>query len=614
MNFNNDDLIKNGRLIAVQLLGEPNPRLSNEDDLRFGTYGSLSFKTSSGQWFDFENQQGGGVVDLIKAYGSANESIKDQIEKYTGQKQKANGIKTPTETYDYRDENNNLKYQVIRYEPKTFRQRSADGSYSLKNIRPLAYNLPSLLSREDDPIYIVEGEKSCNALISCGYLATTNSGGAGNFQAELVPYFKDRAVILVEDNDEAGRNHVRKVGRLLQGVAKSILHISFQGKADKYDVSDFLNENHHSKLRDNSKFWKDEKPFQEVQQVPSEDKDKYTILSLQDLKKLPRPTFLINRWLPSQSLSVLYGESGAGKTFVCLDMALSICTNKEWWGHAVKEGSVLFIAGEGVYGLSKRVQAWEKEYGNARNFYLIGESIPLLDEESLDRLLYSIGSLKQQFSLVIIDTISRALSGSDENSASEMSGFVDACSHIQKLTSATVMGIHHTGKDQSRGLRGSSVLKGAVDCSILVKRNTDEQIHLSIDKMKDSEPPDDIYLDMLPIEIGTHLNPESSLVLKESETIQRSVKQGKTNNNQSLFLKALQKAINTHGKIENHYNIPQDTATVNLNVWKNQTLESTPYEDDRVFSQAFKRGVSALLDKNLVGCYQQHYWIIRRKT
>ncbi|OUW99488.1 MAG: hypothetical protein CBD88_00755, partial [Flavobacteriales bacterium TMED228] len=138
--------------------------------------------------------------------------------------------------------------------------------------------------------------------------------------------------------------------------------------------------------------------------------------------------------------------------------------------------------------------------------------------------------------------------------------------------------------------------------------------HLSIDKMKDSEPPDDIYLDMLPIEIGTHLNPESSLVLKESETIQRSVKQGKTNNNQSLFLKALQKAINTHGKIENHYNIPQDTATVNLNVWKNQTLESTPYEDDRVFSQAFKRGVSALLDKNLVGCYQQHYWIIRRKT
>ena len=148
MNFNNDDLVKNGKLIAVQLLGEPNPRLSNEDDLRFGTYGSLSFKTSSGQWYDFENQQGGGVVDLIKTYGSSNESIKDQIEKFTGQKEKTNNIKKPTETYDYRDENNNLKYQVIRYEPKTFRQRSADGSYSLKDIRPLPYNLPSLLSRK----------------------------------------------------------------------------------------------------------------------------------------------------------------------------------------------------------------------------------------------------------------------------------------------------------------------------------------------------------------------------------------------------------------------------------------------------------------------------------
>ena len=94
LNFNNDDLVKNGKLIAVQLLGEPNPRLSNEDDLRFGTYGSLSFKTSSGQWYDFENQQGGGVVDLIKTYGSANESIKDQIEKFTGQKEKTNNINT----------------------------------------------------------------------------------------------------------------------------------------------------------------------------------------------------------------------------------------------------------------------------------------------------------------------------------------------------------------------------------------------------------------------------------------------------------------------------------------------------------------------------------------
>lgn len=611
MNFNNDDLVKNGKLIAVQLLGEPNPRLSNEDDLRFGTYGSLSFKTSSGQWYDFENQQGGGVVDLIKTYGSANESIKDQIEKFTGQKEKTNNIKKPTETYDYRDENNNLKYQVIRYEPKTFRQRSADGSYSLKDITPLPYNLPSLLSRKDEPIYIVEGEKSCNALISCGYLATTNSGGAGNFQPELVPYFKDRAVILVEDNDEAGRNHVRKVGRLLTGVAKSILHISFQGKGDKYDVSDFLNENHHSKLRDNSKFWKDEKPFEEVQQVPSEDKDKYKILSLQDLKKLPRPTFLIDNYLPSQSLSVLYGESGAGKTFVCLDMALSICTNKEWCGQSVKEGSVLFIAGEGVYGLSKRVEAWEKEYGNARNFYLIGESIPLLDEESLDRLLYSIGSLEKQFSLVIIDTISRALSGSDENSASEMSGFVDACSHIQKLTSATVMGIHHTGKDQSRGLRGSSVLKGAVDCSILVRRNGDDQIHLSIDKMKDSEPPEDIFLDMVSTEIGTHLNPESSLILKESDSINKIKKKGKTNSNQSLFLKALQKAINTYGKLSETYNIPEGTSTTNLENWRQVALETTPFENDRVFGQAFKRGVTALIDKNFVGCHNQEYWIRR---
>jgi RecA-family ATPase len=67
---------------------------------------------------------------------------------------------------------------------------------------------------------------------------------------------------------------------------------------------------------------------------------------------MPPPRWLIRDWLPASSLILIYGEPGAGKTFVALDIAVAIATGRDWNGNKVARGIVLYIAAEGVAGLA----------------------------------------------------------------------------------------------------------------------------------------------------------------------------------------------------------------------------------------------------------------------
>ncbi len=87
----------------------------------------------------------------------------------------------------------------------------------------------------------------------------------------------------------------------------------------------------------------------------------YPLLSAAELAALPPPSWLIDGMVPAGGLNVLYGASGAGKSFLGLDFALCTATGLAWWGRDVAQGGVAFIAAEGVAGLSARVDAWTQE-------------------------------------------------------------------------------------------------------------------------------------------------------------------------------------------------------------------------------------------------------------
>lgn len=150
---------------------------------------------------------------------------------------------TVVATYDYCDEAGALVFQVLRYEPKTFRQRRPEGSgwsWSVKGVRVLPYRLPALLANPAATVFVVEGEKDADRLAALGLVATCNAGGAGKWKKEHSEHLRARRVVVLPDNDTAGEKHAQQVERSLRGIAAAVRTLVLPGLPDKGDVSDWL--------------------------------------------------------------------------------------------------------------------------------------------------------------------------------------------------------------------------------------------------------------------------------------------------------------------------------------------------------------------------------------
>jgi hypothetical protein len=157
-----------------------------------------------------------------------------------------NGKPEITAEYPYTDEQGNLLFQVVRYSPKSFRQRRPDGAggwtWKLDNVRRVPYRLPELIAgvARNRWIIVVEGEKDADRLVREGFVATCNSGGAGKFLPSFAPHFKGAKVAILPDCDKPGRAHAQKVASLLSPVASKVKIIELPGRSNHCDVSDFL--------------------------------------------------------------------------------------------------------------------------------------------------------------------------------------------------------------------------------------------------------------------------------------------------------------------------------------------------------------------------------------
>lgn len=123
--------------------------------------------------------------------------------------------------YDYRTADGDLAFQVVRMQPKDFRQRRPKPGggwiWSKKGCPIIPYRLPELLAADpSQTVFIVEGEKDCDALAKLGIIANTNAGGAGRWLRAHAKYLQGRNVVIIPDNDDAGREHARKVAETLQ--------------------------------------------------------------------------------------------------------------------------------------------------------------------------------------------------------------------------------------------------------------------------------------------------------------------------------------------------------------------------------------------------------------
>jgi hypothetical protein len=200
------------------------------------------------------------------------------------------------------------------------------------------------------------------------------------------------------------------------------------------------------------------------------------------------PAPLIDGVLYRHSYAILRGRDSTYKSFIALDWALSIAAGKKWQGNPTAAGRVLYIAGEGAYGIAKRVAAWKASWGAIRagSFVLRRQAVNLYRAgPAFDDLLSRVS--KGKYDLVIIDTLRRASGGADGN-ASDMGVVVDNLTLLREATeSGCVLVVAHTDKSDT-DTRGYSGIEDDADIVWHAKREEGVQVvELTNTKMKDTD-------------------------------------------------------------------------------------------------------------------------------
>jgi hypothetical protein len=533
--------------IALGELGPPHSKRGTE--WRYGTHGSLSLCTRKGVWFDHEANEGGGITKLIaRQRGTTMESISTILEREYGVQRRSQEALTPKKyveaRFDYYGPDGDLIFQVERYHPKTFRQRRPDGKggwlYNLQGVTQVPYNLVGLIQNPDAPVYVVEGEKAAEALISVGQVATTNAGGSANWKPDLNKHFEGRRVIVLPDNDDAGQKHADVVVSQLYGVAAAIKRVDLPGLEEKGDVFDWLARG--NTIDDLHRIIKDT-PV--ISDEPPEAKPKSRALQTLDMNQLinmPPVDWLVDGMITAHGFSVIYGAPGIGKSFLSIDLSLTIAYGDQWHGRATKRGGVLYIAGEGVGGMGNRVKAWMHHNGKEEitDFHVVPQTVKMLEAEGVEAVIETIDSFDVEFRLIVIDTLARTLAatGNDENSATDTGLLIEQCNEIQRRCGVAVLAVAHSGKDSSRGLRGSSAVLGGAD-TVIGMTGGDGLATIKMEKQKDAQEIEPMSFMLQPIALVE----DSSAVLVPTEH-QVKDKQGKRlSPTQRLVYEALQTEI-----------------------------------------------------------------------
>lgn len=216
-----------------------------------GKRDSFSVNMETGMWrCHSECDEGGDAIRLEeRLYNLSFKEAKNSVEKLVGPTS-ASGSQPSNKsltfgriiaTYDYKDALGELIYQVVRYEPKNFRQRrpdpeSRDGwSWKLGSIDRMLYCLPEMLNGPD-PVVVVEGEKDVDLLRSWGFNATCNSGGAGKFTQDMANHLKDRKVVIIPDQDEKGIHHGKEVAAKSKFAGADVYVLDIE---EAKDISDW---------------------------------------------------------------------------------------------------------------------------------------------------------------------------------------------------------------------------------------------------------------------------------------------------------------------------------------------------------------------------------------
>lgn len=468
---------------------------------------SFSINTESGQWADFAtDERGGDPVSFVAAQegigqGEAARLIADELglsspaplaRKSKELQECPIDWNNPSRMYSYYYPDGVHAFDVLRWEKPGHRKaiRQSKGyDETGQRIRHnqgtelVPYNLIGMTGRpavlDSGFVVVVEGENKADALIDLGICATCNPGGAGKWKAEYAAHFQGKAVVILPDNDKAGKDHAEAVAASLASVAASVKVVELPGLPGKGDVLDWLKVpgNDAERLR----ALMNDAPF-----LKTEKKEGLVLLSSDELVTMeiaPRGHILYPV-IPEQGLVMLFAPRGIGKTLLAMSIANAVAGGGALFGgkggpawFAEKPRKVLYIDGEmPLHAMKSRQQAiqsgmpFQIPSGNLK--YLNPEMQP---DFQMPKLATKPGQAQldpvlEGIELVVIDNLATLCSNGRENDSDSWTPVQEWILQLRRR-GISVLIVHHAGKNGEQ--RGTSAKEDVLDTVIKLKRPDD---------------------------------------------------------------------------------------------------------------------------------------------
>ena len=395
------------------------------------------------------------------------------------------------ETYSYTDEQGKELFQVVRLlenGKKTFRQRhynpqhpkaKPDGyAWTLEGVRRVLHGLPAVLEavKQGNTVFIVEGEKDAATLEEWGFTATCNPAGAGKWRPEYSESLRGADVVILPDNDSAGREHAAQVKKSLEGIAKTIKVLELPNLPEKGDVSD----------------WKAnggtleafkvllETPPQESAPKPSQALKTETIAALLE-REFPERKDLLKGLIPETGLVVLAGAHKLGKSWFALQLSLAVAHGGRFLNEDIEAGDVLYLALEdNPRRMQNRVNLLlQHDDFNAEaleRFHYIHEIEPL-DLGGLEHIRAWLET-HPNAKIVVVDVLKRALSGRlDFNDYGAVTAALGPLQRLAGECGVVILAVTHTRKGLSDGgdpfdrVLGSTAIASVADATLILARD-----------------------------------------------------------------------------------------------------------------------------------------------
>ncbi|WP_146172501.1 AAA family ATPase [Mesorhizobium helmanticense] len=328
------------------------------------------------------------------------------------------------------------------------------------------------------------------------------------------------------------------------------------------------------------------------------------LLSYTDMRDLPEPEWLVQGLIQKQSTAVMFGRSNAFKSFIAIDIGLSVDTGQDWHGHTVSTGGVLFVATEGANGVGRlRIPGWYDHHrideGDRRAF-LYPKEIRLDVTDDITALINAM-NIRGYFGLVVIDIFGGSMAGSEIEDKTARA-WVHGVQRILRETGASILTVAHTGWADDSRARMHTHFWGSFDTRLKVEGDKEAMTAtLTVERHKDADSTGSWGFRM--VQAGDSLVPEMDASVKAGASRKATLSPG----NRAALI-ALDEALQEHGVRREGPDWP-GCQVVQIDQWRKRFYLHSIGDSPEAKKKAFQRAQSKLRDTGHAQYFDDHAWL-----